>query len=258
MPTSDELSRVESHPSWTPQEKWVWEQIQKREIADFNREEDYGERLDPKKTEGWVPQRVLRSEFLLTVLLKEPYRGAIPHAGVRIAGAWFNESLDLSFAEILHPLVLGYCRFEKEVILVQLRASHFIGLMGSKFNTKLDMNSLEVIGDLLMRTGAAFSEVDLTRARIKGNVEMWSSTFAGRLNMNSIEVGGHLEMSYAKALSDVDLTVAKVKGQVLMNGAEFAGRLTMGGLGVGQDLMMSEGPSFGLDAASRGSDRLRL
>lgn len=244
MPTSHESPRVEPHPSWTSQEKWVWEQVQKGETADFNSGQTYGGRLDPKNATGWTPQRVLRPEFLLMVLLKEPYRKAIPHTGARIVGAWFNESLDLSFAEILHPLLLGYCRFDKEVTLVHVKASSSIYLMGSKFSANLVMNSMDINGDLLMRDGAAFSAVDLTRARIRGNVEMSSSTFTGRIDMNSVEIAGHLSMSGAKACSEVDLTSARVTGQVLMMGAEFTGKVSMGGLEVGEHLMMSERAVF--------------
>ena len=76
--------------SWTPQEKWVWKQVCEGKIANFNRAEGYSGKLDPKTSEKWPEKRVLRSAFLETILLHEPYRSALPRQCVRIIGAWFT------------------------------------------------------------------------------------------------------------------------------------------------------------------------
>src|SRR5262245_18420861 len=76
---------------WTLQEHWVWTCVCSGVIADFNRTEGYGGQLDPKKPEGWPLNRILRPEFLATILGQEPYRSAIPHQGVHIVGGWFKE-----------------------------------------------------------------------------------------------------------------------------------------------------------------------
>jgi hypothetical protein len=52
---------------WTPQEKWVWDQVSQGEIADFNKADGYGGKLDPKKIECWQENRILRPEFLETI-----------------------------------------------------------------------------------------------------------------------------------------------------------------------------------------------
>ena len=96
MANLDEIEWIEPLNSWTDQEKWVWKQVQSGEIANFNREEVYGGNLDPKKTESWMPERILRPEFLLTVLCRTSFRNGIPHTGLRIAGAWFKAPLDIS------------------------------------------------------------------------------------------------------------------------------------------------------------------
>ena len=58
---------------WTPQEKWVWEQVSQGEIADFNKAEGYGGKLSPRKSESWKENRILRPkqnlmDCLLTAL----------------------------------------------------------------------------------------------------------------------------------------------------------------------------------------------
>jgi hypothetical protein len=95
---------TEPRKRWSKQEKWVWDQVCIGVIADFNEAEGYGGELDPKKLEGWPENRVLRPEFLETMLLHEPYRSAVPRQGVRIVGAWFKEKLDLSDAVFERPL----------------------------------------------------------------------------------------------------------------------------------------------------------
>ena len=85
-----EHSKVEPHSSWTEQEKWVWSRVSEGEIADFNKAEDYGGKLDPKKPEEWPESRILTPAFLETILLNEPYRGALTRHGVQISGALFK------------------------------------------------------------------------------------------------------------------------------------------------------------------------
>jgi len=114
--------------SWTQQEKWVWKQVCERKIADFNKAEGYGGKLDPKKGEEWPETRVLRPAFLETILLHEPYRSALPRQGVRIVGAWFTESLDLSFAILVQQLWLDYSRFESPVDLAYLQSPQLVSL----------------------------------------------------------------------------------------------------------------------------------
>jgi hypothetical protein len=65
---------VAAAEDWTPQEKFVWERVAAGKIADFNTTGGYGGNLDPKKPKGWPDNRVLRSAFLETILLKDPYR----------------------------------------------------------------------------------------------------------------------------------------------------------------------------------------
>src|SRR5262249_31097651 len=65
-----------AHQTWTPQEQWVWTCVCRGGIADFNRAEGYGGQLDPQNPEGWPLNRILRPEFLATILVQEPYRSA--------------------------------------------------------------------------------------------------------------------------------------------------------------------------------------
>ena len=151
---------------WTPQEKWVWEQVSQGEIADFNKAEGYGGKLSPRKSEGWKENRILRPKFLETILLQEPYQNALTHRGVRIVGAWFKEPVDLSNATIPSQLWLNGSRFEQDVDLICLKSPSFLSLEGSVFVRSLD----------------------LARAKIE-MINMSSATFNGTLIMGGLEVG---------------------------------------------------------------------
>ena len=96
---------------WTTQEKLVWMQACEGKEANFNEAKGYGGELDPRKEEDWQKEkhenRILRSTFLETILLYEPYRSALHRKGVLIVGAWFPDTVDLSYSRLNHPTSAG-------------------------------------------------------------------------------------------------------------------------------------------------------
>ncbi|MGR3293976.1 MAG: hypothetical protein ACUZ9M_08200 [Candidatus Scalindua sp.] len=136
----------------------MWKQLCEGKIADFNKIGVCGGKLDPKKPEEWPDSRILTPEFLETILLHEPYRGALTHYGVRIIGAWFRESIDLSNAILDHQLWLLASRFDKDVELDALKTNYMISLKGSKFNGFLNMSFMEVGNNLFMGDGTEFGK----------------------------------------------------------------------------------------------------
>ncbi|MCK4604071.1 MAG: hypothetical protein KAU41_05150 [Deltaproteobacteria bacterium] len=231
------LAGIKYLPSsdWTPQEKWVWEQVSQGKIADFNKTDGYGGELSPGKPEGWKENRILRPKFLETILLQESYRNDLTHRGVRIVGAWLKEPVDLSNATIPSQLWLNGSRFEQDVDLsflklpspLSLEGSVFvrsldlgrakieiINMSSSTFNGTLDMDCLEVESDLFMRDKAQFAGVVLRGAKIEGQLDMSSSTFNGTLDMDKLEVGSSLFMRDKAQFADVVLRSAKIEGQL--------------------------------------------
>ena len=121
---------VESDPSWTPQEKWVWGKVQNGEFANFNESRPGAKVLDPMIAEGWTSERVLTSEFLRSILLDNSYTRAIPPTGIQINGAWFRDLVHLSLLTIRWPLVFLFCRFDETVSVRRLRTTDSISLRG--------------------------------------------------------------------------------------------------------------------------------
>ena len=157
---------------WSEAEKWAWDEIRAGRVADFN--ERLGE-LDPKDPKGWDDTRRLGQAFITTILLDEPYRGAIPRRGVRLVGAWLPEPIDLANTRLSHELWLDRSRFDAMVNLVDMNIRGPLSMQGSKFGGKLDMHRLQADSGLFMRDGAEFAEVNLSSAKIGGQVSMIGS-----------------------------------------------------------------------------------
>jgi uncharacterized protein YjbI with pentapeptide repeats len=227
--------------SWTEQERWVWTQVCEGREADLNQRE--GAMHDPNKSEGWTRVRILRPEFLESILLHEPYQEALSHRGIRIKGAWFIESLDLSEATLTKPLGLNDCRFDEEVILSHLETPYWISLAGSTFNRTLSMHRLQVGGSLRLNKGATFHEVQLSGAIIGDVLDLRGSRFTETLEMNSTHIGTNLLMNDGSRFQVVMLSGAKVLDEVDMKGSSFGSTLFMAGMQIHGSLFM-EGASF--------------
>jgi len=183
--------------TWTPQEKWVWEQVRQGKIADFNKADWYGGQLDPKEPKGWPEGRILRPEFLKAILLDEELRKAIPHLGVRIVGVRIRDPLDLSHATLGHPMWLEDSRFDSVVDLTSLRTPHWFSLVGSVFTSPVIMPDIRVGASLYM-SRSTFADVNLGIAKVEGQLTLVDATVSGDLNMNGLEVNGCTPMCSVK------------------------------------------------------------
>jgi hypothetical protein len=243
-PFPGEPCETEPQQNWTEQEKWVWKKVGSGEIANFNEGDHYGGPLDPKKPEGWPENRVLRPKFLETILLHEPYRGALTRHGVSIIGAWFNEPNDLENATLAHELYLVSSRFDSDVCLRYLKSPCIISFESSKFKGKLNMNGLRVESSLFMRNDAEFAEVILRGARIGDQLDMSNSKFNGKLDMDALRVESSLFMRNDAEFADVKLISARIGDQLDMSNSKFNGKLDMDGLRIESGLFMRNGAEF--------------
>ena len=253
---AEQKAQVDPDKSWSEAERWAWAEIRAGRISDFHARHG---KLDPKEPGGWDETRKLSQAFLETILVREPFKGAVPRQGVRIVGAWFEEPIELENAQIVPQLWLDQCRFERTVDfgsatfsshlsfegsrLPEANLSHAkvcgqVNMSGSTFASELNMNGLQVDGNLFRFNGARFAEVDLGSARVKGQLSMIGSTFTGKLNMDSLQVDGNLFMHDGARFAEVVLRGARVGGQLSMGGSTFTGRLNMNGLQVDGSLYM--------------------
>lgn len=255
-----EQCQVKPRTDWSSQEQWIWKQVCKNKTANFNEGSEYGGSLSPQ-TEGWPATRVLTPKFLETILLYEPFRSAIPHHGVRIIGAKFEQRLDLSDATLAHPLGLLNCRFEAGAHFIGLKTPYQLVLSGSKFTGPLNMDSIRVEDSLYLSGGAEFEAVVLRSARIDNQLTMIGSQFKSLLSMDGLKVGNALVMREAE-FSAIDLQYGKINGPVEMTNSTFTGPLNMSNIQVESNLIMgntekSATPVFRYQGKDRPFKRLR-
>lgn len=112
-------------------EKWIWEQNCIGLTANLNRY--FGEEADPLYPDHWTENRRITQGFMETILLHQPWHGALHRQGVRIIGAWFHEGLTLDGATLPRQLWLTHSRFEENVWLNQIKAKRKISFNGSFF-----------------------------------------------------------------------------------------------------------------------------
>ena len=117
---------AEAEKHWTYQEKWVWERIKDGILfhANFNLGSSFGGKLDPKDVTNWPENRVLRPEFLQTILIERNIdKEAIPPRGIYLFGAWIKSLLDLCHTVIDYPLNIDRFAFRcMSDILIGMRA----------------------------------------------------------------------------------------------------------------------------------------
>ena len=244
-------------------EKWVWSQVCVGEIADLN--DQFDRDLDPHSPDGWTDQRKLSSAFLETILLYDPWRSATPRRGVRIRGAWFDETVDLVEADIDHELWLQKSRFTSDVYFTGVRAKSILSLNGSLITGTLHMEEATIGGSLFMRDGAEFKDVNLDGARVGGQLDLSGAKVTGTLSMDSVNIDRQLFMSDGAEFVDVNLNGAHigdqlalvrakfkdvilagahVGGQVDLRGAKVSGKLDMDLANIDGHLFMSDLAEF--------------
>jgi uncharacterized protein YjbI with pentapeptide repeats len=185
-----EPCQVEPRATLSEAEKWVWDRVCRGEIADLNERFDAGVSPIEPESENWK----LRSAFLETVLMHDPWRSAIPRQGLRVVGAWFAEELDLQEADIAHPVLLERSRFDADV-----------NLSGTKFASTLSFGNSDVGGVL-----------SLANAKVGGHLGMDKGQFRGAaIDLNGAQIGGRLQLNDANVAGTLDLKGATLDGALL-------------------------------------------
>jgi hypothetical protein len=238
--------------AWSPQEKFVWENVCAGRDANFNKAE--GRTLDPRKPEEWPTSRNLTSAFLETILLEEKYRRVLTRHGVRIIGARFTERIDLENAKLAHELWLDQSLLEKGADFSGLRSNEAISLESSKIGAPFNMAAAQ-LGSTLQLRGSEFADLDLTNAHIAGTIDLRSKArVVGRLNMSALHVAKSLHMRGSEfaevVLADayvggtLDLSSAKRADGQIIDKTKINGVLDMNTLRVERSLFMSRGSEF--------------
>ena len=253
MALPGERCLVPPQNTWKSPEKWAWTEICEGRPADFDlrpddERPDTGEDLafdpaDPDFEPASWNGRTLRSMFLETVLMHEPFRSAVPHYGIHIKGAYFPQIVGLADASIDRRLALTNSRFESEVDLSRLSTSTLLSFDDSVFRNELHLDSASIDGDLSM-TGAEFEALSMNRAWVRDQVTLVGAEVRGPLHMDSISIGGDLFLIDIPGIGEAILRGAQIGDQLGIVDVVFEGLVDLDSAVVGGDLIVRGGTEF--------------
>lgn len=167
---------------------------------------------DGSRPERAQPGRVIRAAILRFLVLggEEGYR---PHEkGIRIAGAWITDVLDLEACRVFRDIGLNDCHFEATPVLRSAIINRLF-LDGSSLPGLL-ADRLEARGGVYLRGAQVDGPISIAESRLGGNLEcdgVTIRTLQGyALNAQGMEVRNILARG------------AKMRGGINMLGAELA------------------------------------
>jgi hypothetical protein len=234
---------------WSTTEKWVWSQlvavdpsvtvVLDRHCPDVHPPPENG------KDVRWRNQcRTISPRFLRDVLVRAPWRDAIPYPGVQIDGALIDGNLDLENTRLTREAWLFNSRIEGGILLRRARSDSVIGLVGMFVAGDVTADGLQSTSDVLMTDSSGFQSVSLRGAKIGGQIVLVGARVGGTLDGDGLQAG-HLYMrsddQHQSDFKDVVLRGAKIGGRIDLTGARVGGTLEGDGLQAGHLFMRSDG-----------------
>lgn len=199
----------------TFQERRLWEAFPSGESVDLSTGDPALD--DPGNTGRWGPDRVVRAEILVALLVGAVEREPGQVAAVRLGGARITGSLNLGHAEVSVPLALTGCSFDEPPHLYWA-----------------SMNSVHLMRCRLPGLVASGTRVDghlwLEGSRISGGLWLDGANITGILNMSGVQLanpGGDALLAdrltvEANVYCDQGFTA---NGEVRLPGAHVGGQL---------------------------------
>ena len=245
---------MRADPGWTAAETWAWSQIAAGLPADFDVPCHASTAARSEDARTWSdPCRVVRSAVLEQILTRSPWRDAIPHQGLRMAGARVPGGLDLANAHVASAVILTRSRIEGDVLLARTRLDSLLALDGSVITGAVEGTALLSESDVSLSDGRqlvpaggstggveAHGSVSLRNARIKGSLFLNRSHFQQGMDIRGARIEEEIQTSGARFEADArNRSVLggsmQIGGKLSINATQFAGDVlfpdtTTGGL----------------------------
>lgn len=231
MGSLEELARKKfPDPPLSAAEERVVRNAPNGSVADCT---DLGGGDEPAKADGspeapgekWPPARNVRAGLIRWLFVDREARELVDPRGVWIGGARITGRLDLSFTNVLLPLILWSCRLEEDIDLEWAKMP-VLGLDGS-WTGPIDADGLKLEGSLLLRNGFhAEGGVRLPSATIGGNLDARGGTFKNlggdALSADHMKVSGDVFLGGGfRAEGAVRLPDATIGGSLNAEGGTF-------------------------------------
>ena len=217
-------------PEWTENEQGVWNRICAGDKAC----------LDPSQCESRLcsakrlaldtisETHSIRASFLMTLMLEEPWKSAVPRQGVRLFGARIEGTLDLENATIEHELKIENSFFINPPSFRRMRTASILSLKRNSIPGKVTLESIIIDGSLLL------CHIESTRTH--------NGTEASLL-LDRGKIGGSIQLGRATAREVLALGT-DIGGAVFLTGAQFSHRLALKRTHIRESLSTSrENPS---------------
>ena len=202
-------------------------------------------RRPQKRIEQGDGANVIRAE-VICFFARGGVEGARTCGDTIMMGAWVDNELDLSFADIGFVLALCGCHFDKKINLEHAKCPTLY-LSGSHLGDGLKADGIRVSGALCLRENfSSTGEVRLLTAKIGDDLDCHNSNFSnpgkkalaadsanigrcllfkftGKVRMNGVSVGTHLDCRGATFSDEVHVSVAEIKNTLVLQDIKGTG-----------------------------------
>ncbi len=267
---------------FTVTDRWAWAQIVLSGSADFNaRFSDdaevclTGARARPaphdqpfEDAEGHMPasaeeieriwsRRTLSPRFLNQILCCEPWRSAIPSAGIDITGARLEGGVErpISHGVILDAcllpegLVLYGASFQSGLLLRDCTIKGMLNLCGVTcaqtvrisgcWTGPLDLSETRIEGSLWVTDCVIDGPADVMDLKVAGSFTLAGTAVHGSIEADRLDVGGTLFLRSMPYVPNFDLVNATIGGSLDLSASRFDGIVDLTNAQVGRDLRLS-------------------
>jgi hypothetical protein len=244
---------------WSPVEQAAWQCVCRGAVAAIGAADCTREEAEAPPR-NWLSEWTVSTRFVTDVLLREPYKSAMP-AGLRLDGARFVEAIDLKEFALDKQLWLDNSLFEGEVDLSRLNAVSLVSFEGSTFEKdvildearidgSINLQRAKVLGGLWMQSASIGRKLSIAGAEF-GAMEIIDSDIAKQLNAPAIKVNRTFAIDTSSVGGGMILRDAKLN-HIVFRGDDFQGQLDLTGTTVtggvdfdstriGSDLLLRNG-----------------
>jgi hypothetical protein len=199
----------------SPAEQFVLQQVALGNVAD----------LATQFPDG--TSRILRPEFLFSLLVAPAAEDAYHRHGVRIRNAVFAQSIDLRNVDVVHETWLDDCAFQAGIDLKHARFHKDLSLQASKIDgtsVAANLDGLRVDGSLFLRRAVFTGEANFNSMQIGENLEGDDLTFGSgtaSTRFDGIIVDGTVSFARATFGTAADFTSARFGDEAVFESAVF-------------------------------------
>ena len=168
----------------------------------------------------------LRAEIINWLCSDKEASSHITYFGLQIGSAKIIGRLELSFAEMEYPLLLGSCSLPNGIDISYARVN-LLGLSGSHIASEGDPDNVAFLGDGLVVKGSLFFRAG---AEVRGKTKLVGAEIGGQLTCRGSSFINRSDVAFS-----ADQII--VKGSVLLDeGANFYGMTRLLGATIGGEL----------------------